>query len=305
MPNPGRKPSRTRNSTSSSNSTDTYASEVAVPCKQCEKMVSNNGLQCSFCENWYCQPCTELTPAVLRSLDDSPDCLMWFCKACLTALPGLKKLLVTVTACETEHKDIKERLGILEQKEKELQIKSSILEDKVNNIEDLEQNRDYSQNINNNLSDMVDSVMLERADQEKRRLNLICFNMEESNNETSLGRRDDDLNKLQGILINHLRVDSEIVISDLVRLGKKLDDSVRPRPLRFKVKDMEGKNIILRAGKYMRNSENESIKNMYITPDLTKKQRDEAYKLRQEKKQRIEAGEENLRIVRGKIVKNP
>ena len=66
------------------------------------------------------------------------------------------------------------------------------------------------------------------------------------------------------------------------------------RPLRFKVKDLESKNIILRAGKYLRNSTDETIKNIFITPDLTKQQQDEAYKLRREKKQREDEGEENL-----------
>ena len=108
------------------------------------------------------------------------------------------------------------------------------------------------------------------------------------------------------LLTNQLEVGPNIKIpSDLVRLGrKKSSDPEKARPLRFKVKDIDSKNILLRAGNLLRNSRDKSIKNIYITPDLTKRQRDDAYKLRQEKKQRQGEGEENLRIVRGKIIKN-
>ena len=61
-------------------------------------------------------------------------------------------------------------------------------------------------------------------------------------------------------------------------------------------------DVILRPGKFLRNSADKSINSIFITPDLTKQQRDDAYKLRQEKKQRELEGEENLRIVRGKII---
>ena len=67
---------------------------------------------------------------------------------------------------------------------------------------------------------------------------------------------------------------------------------------------LESKNVILRAGKFLQNSADKSINSIFITPDLTKQQRDDAYKLRQEKKQRELEGEENLRIVRGKIIKD-
>ena len=39
----------------------------------------------------------------------------------------------------------------------------------------------------------------------------------------------------------------------------------------FKIADLESKNIILRAGKYLRNSEDHEQRQIYFTPDLTKK----------------------------------
>ena len=302
MPGQGRK---TKNSSSSAVSKDLYANEVATPCKQCQKMVSESGLLCSFCENWYCQPCTDLTQSVFKSLDDSPECLMWFCKSCITALPGLKKLLVRVTACENEQTEIKQRITQLEQKEKATNIKSIDFDKRLTTLESQDPNKDISPSIEGNLSDVVDNVLSERADQEKRKLNLICINMKESNKDLSSERREEDSDNLRYILLEQLGIDPNIETSDLVRLGKKnTGEQTRVRPLRFKVKDLESKNVILRAGKFLRNSADKSINSIFITPDLTKQQRDDAYKLRQEKKQRELEGEENLRIVRGKIIKD-
>ena len=296
---------KTRNSTTSTSKKDTYANDVAIPCKQCEKMVIDVGVLCSFCDNWYCQPCTDLTPAVLKSLDNSPDCLMWFCKACTTVLPGLKKLLVRVTTCENEQTELKQRVTQLEQKEVAMNIKSNDFENRLASLEGQSQSNDHPPQVGANLTEVVDNVLSERADQEKRKLNLICINLKESDKDTPSDRRDEDSENLQYLLIDQLGVDSNIETFDLVRLGKKDgNNQAKVRPLRFKVRDLESKNIILRAGKYLRNSTDESVRNIFITPDLTKQQRDEAYKLRREKKQREEDGEENLRIVRGKIVKD-
>ena len=48
-----------------------------------------------------------------------------------------------------------------------------------------------------------------------------------------------------------------------------------------------------------------SWKHIYVTPDLTKKEWDEGKQLREELSNRRQAGEENLAIRRGKIVKLP
>ena len=127
-------------------------------------------------------------------------------------------------------------------------------------------------------------MLSERADQEKRKLNLICINMKESNKDLSSERREEDSDNLRYILMEQLGIDPNIETSDLVRLGKKnTGEQTRVRPLRFKVKDLESKNVILCAGKFLRNSADKSINSIFFTPDLTKQQQDDAYKLRQEK----------------------
>ena len=162
--------------------------------------------------------------------------------------PGLKQLLVRVTACENEQTQIKQRVSQLEQKEKATNIKDK----RLTTLESQDLNKDIPSSIEGNLSDVVDNVLSERADQEKHKLNLICINMKESNKDLSSERRDEDSENLQYILMEQLGIDPNIETSDLVRLGKKnTGEQTKERPLRFKVKDLKSKNVILRAGKFL------------------------------------------------------
>ena len=156
------------------------------------------------------------------TFDFPPECLMWFCKACITALPGLKKLLVRVTACENEQTEIKQRITQLEQKEKATNIKSIDFDKRLTTLELQDLNKDIPPSIEGNLSDVVDNVLSERTDQEKRKLNLICINMKESNKDLSSEMREEDSDNLRYILMEQLGIDPNIEISDLVRLGKKI-----------------------------------------------------------------------------------
>ena len=69
-----------------------------------------------------------------------------------------------------------------------------------------------------------------------------------------------------------------------------------PRPIRFTVQTMSGKQRVLNAPKALIN--NERFSNLYFSPELTNGQRKAAFLLREERRQRIAAGEDNLVIRR-------
>ena len=67
---------------------------------------------------------------------------------------------------------------------------------------------------------------------------------------------------------------------------------------------METKGKSLKASMALRSCDDELFNNIYFTSDLTEKQRDETFKLRQEKRFRMtDLGERNLLVKRGKLVK--
>ena len=77
------------------------------------------------------------------------------------------------------------------------------------------------------------------------------------------------------------------------------DGIIKPRPLRFTVDNFDHKRQILKANSLHKDSDDLVFNNIFFTPDLTKIQRQKAYDLRVERRQRELAGERNLKIRRG------
>ena len=103
---------------------------------------------------------------------------------------------------------------------------------------------------------------------------------------------DDILGKLAGprILSN---------ITSFERMGRK---SEKVRPIRVTLKNMDTKYDILSKAKNLKNQE--EYKKVFVVPDLTRKQQEEDKKLRNKLKEIRDSGDKDVRIKKGKIVKN-
>lgn len=114
---------------------------------------------------------------------------------------------------------------------------------------------------------------------------MVCFNLTESESDESGQRREDDETKLKYIIDNDMTLqDKNIDVENLVRLGKRKNDDnpnakQSNRPLRFRVKSFDDKRQILQRNTALKNHLDETKRKIYVTPDLTKKQRDDSFKL--------------------------
>ena len=148
------------------------------------------------------------------------------------------------------------------------------------------------------LRNAVSSVINEEKDKQKRRLNLIVHNMTESNADQPQTRKEQDIANFQDILTSQLDVRAHI--SNAIRLGKK--GGPKPRLLKVTVESDEEKAAILRNLKKLRApSTPEQLKRMFITPDLTPREREANKVLRSELAQRNQSGNQ-YKIKNGRIV---
>ena len=99
------------------------------------------------------------------------------------------------------------------------------------------------------------------------------------------------------MLASELKIEN-IDFLKCIRLGKLVEN--KSRPLLISLSDIATKNSILKKANKLR--KNTQYKDVFITPDLTKKEREVAKELRDELKRRKSLGEANLVIRRGKIV---
>ena len=135
----------------------------------------------------------------------------------------------------------------------------------------------------------------------RRRNNVLIYNVPESDKEAAGERQDEDARICTDVFENCLEVKTTR-IHKIIRLGgNKIEGGNRPILVTLDSEDKKYK--ILRNAKKLKNQRDPTKKAIGISPDLTKKQREKDYKLRQELRQRREQGEEGLYIKNGNLYK--
>ena len=145
----------------------------------------------------------------------------------------------------------------------------------------------------NEVAGLLDSFL----DKEQRKMNLVIHNMDESSGADARERARKDADKFKTMVREGLKL--VVNTTKCFRVGKKKDD--KPRLLIITLEDLDTKHEILRNARDLRNSA--EYDNIYITPDMTKLEREQGKKTRDELAQRRNAGEKDLVIFRGKIIK--
>ena len=145
----------------------------------------------------------------------------------------------------------------------------------------------------NTMSKVFDSFM----DKERRKLNVVVHNLPEQEGSSLAERMENDQLLFKEVIKEGLNL--IIRPTKAFRVGKRIGD--RPRLLIVTLESTDVKAELLRMASQLRHLS--KWKRIYVTPDLTKKDRDDAKRLRDELATRKQAGEENLVIRRGRIVR--
>ena len=144
-------------------------------------------------------------------------------------------------------------------------------------------------------SDQVKTTVLtELQEQEKRKTNLVIYNLAESPSDQPLERKGHDSTKLKELLVTIGVVDVEDDdVASLRRLGPRAESPppteeaggpavVKPRPLLLSFKSSQNQTRVLRSAKKLADTPMEHVS---ICPDLTKNQQREDRELRDQVKQ--------------------
>lgn len=133
----------------------------------------------------------------------------------------------------------------------------------------------------------------ELEDIEKRKLNLVVFNLPEA------GNPDGDIEKFKTMIKDEFKL--SVKVKEATRLGRRNED--KPRMLRIRLEALSEKKLILSKAKDLRVSTDTIYSTVYIRPDLTKKQLEESKNLREQlKDKRSKDSTKKWTIRRGEIV---
>lgn len=255
------------------NRRDTVTSDQEKSCAQCETVFKKNqkSLGCAVCGYWFCIDCSHISPKLyeLLKVESTPN-LPFNCDGCIRVLPKLHELGKHIDAQNKKFDEIDIKLNTIE----------TTLDKKVEM--------------------KVQNVVEAYRDREERKLNLIVHNVPEPNSD-SIDKKGDDASALTDIFAT---LQCNPSIQSFVRLGKPL--STKPRLLKVTLKNISDKHTVLGATKKLRSKNTEGHVthkwgNIYITPDLSKDERDRNFDLRNELEKKKKSNP-NLVIFRGKIV---
>ena len=134
-----------------------------------------------------------------------------------------------------------------------------------------------------------------------RNNNIIIYNIPESNKTNLESRQKDDEDVCKEIIEKSLEIDSTTInIQKIVRLGKEAREG-RNRPTLLVLDNENQKINILKNARKQRTETDTRKKLVGIAPDLTPKQRQQDYYLRQEIRDRKTQGETSLYIKNGRL----
>ena len=265
----------------------------AVKCRIClEVFVGENDMLviCDRCENWVCLQCSGLSETQYKSLDGN---LQWYCDDC--KLPAIQAVKVDRSIEEK----CKEYLDAFKE-----EFKTEIdnqLKEMREDIQDIRNKQMQSNPSGDKVETTVQKAIQEsikiqeqeQNDREKRKNNIILFNVVEAEtnmkeerlkHDTELFKRicdeicDGNTNRIEVTEIRRIGKKSEI------RDGEKTEN--RCRPMIVKLKEQTSKRQILVNANKIHDSKDDSLKPVRMSHDLTLKERETAKHLHQEAKRR-------------------
>lgn len=298
-------------------SSGNHDSDDALVCKICKKIFTSEGdmlVECERCEKWECLACSEMSAAHYRLLNETDinEFIHWYCKECNgQAVKAVKTERSIEESCKeymskfrqeisTEIQAVKTSLDTKIGKEV-TNINKNIadLKKEVNGAE-LKQVKDKLGRIEEQLEGERQSTLEELWERNERKLNLVVFNMPESNRDEAADRVSDDLEKLRAMLKT---IEANVPITKTDRLGKR---SELTRPLKISVKSMSDKQRILKNASKL--SRIPDLSDIHINRDMTPLERDQWKILVKERKERVEESKAKGEVINwiirnGKVIK--
>ena len=284
---------------------------------------SDDGVLCEKCSHWFHIGCQGIPKPAYEALKKY-KVLSWFCNECRGVVRKDDSRLVSLESkVDQLDKAVKEQLGkmvhCLREQERAVDGQTKLIERSIR--ENVAQKSTYADMVKGSCSEVVNQVSAKLSnlpqltaertttkdvqnisrvfddflDKDRRKNNLVVHNLPEAEAASLAERSKQDISQFQEIVKDVFRL--QVKASKSFRVGKAVPDGHRLLIVTLEGSDM--KHDILQLAPQLRNSQWENI---YITPDLTKSERELARKLRQELRSRRSAGEENIFIKKGKIV---
>ena len=275
-------------------------------CGVCKKNVTSNqnGLNCEYCSTWFHTECEHVNEEQYEFIRAQGEQLHWFCKRCNPKALDVMKL---VQGLRDKHDELQTRVEELESKVNTMDDMKGEFKDKVTNVvrEEMYEMREKESKENNivlrNVFELDDPETVDDEDDEDdgEEADDDTGRDEENRVEKNEGRKWSNESELVNHILQNVLENENIEVTATKRVPNTRREG-QNRMIIVTLRNKQMRDQVLRSAKNLRRIP--EWDGVYIGPDLTKKERESDYNLRQELKRRRNNGEKNLMIRRGHIV---
>ena len=257
-----------------------------------------------ICKNCKDKPSLNQLSGILEELQKTQNFIIKFMQQVESKLKGLENG-VNCSVKETIKTQIEDQLSAklfteMQEIETRLEAKEAIMEQKLldhvdSKLKPLEVDSQFGKKI----AEIVREEKREDIEREKRKASLIMYNVPEPAEGEPDKMKNEDLQSVKYLIKNILKEKDEYIqITNVIRLGRRRDEYIRPLKVIFS--DANQKFSILKKSSNLNSSTDTKCSSVYVVPDKTDKERKEYRKLKDEMER---LGDPDLIIRRGKIVK--
>ena len=260
-------------------------------CLKCNKdCKTSDGVPCNFCEIWSHWECVDgMTQAfidcsdAMMRMDGKSSYLCMSCRKMTEKISGNNKdMMALIGALQDDLKEEREERRKLAERVMKLEGGAEKVKEKVVVIE-----KEIESGMEEAVKGMSEALGTEKKEMEEKAVNIVVYGLMESEKENGEERKKEDEVRIKEMLrVMEVEVDEGMEVK--WRLGKKSEGTAM-RPLVVKMASEEAKERVLREGRKLKRKDEWT--KVFVSPDLTYRQRVEARK--QEEKLKDEAAKKN------------
>lgn len=310
-------------------------------CRLCDDEAGKNPIKliCDICTKWVCLDCSAVPEEIYQLANKTNAKMNFFCDPCESEIPKIRDLITVqknqqqmlddITNLKTdvdtnrtsiakqndENEEIKRRLDAVEKVIHENKLSEADFPPLATLIEG---NRKLKEDFTTQTKELGATLkkQQENTEEQKRReakqSSLIIYGVPEKNIDPT-NQMLEDFKTLKLLYSNRINIEKED-ISHISRLGEIKPNQIRPIKITCTSTEKRRKILINNKGLKLEGDDYDLCVNtdcsylpgkhahVYVTTDKTKQERVEEGKLRQQLKQRRDAGEVDLIIRNGKII---
>ena len=282
-------PTSTPTMSSSSRKKDNQEKNHCGHCK--EECSITKDIPCGFCQTFFHPKCIDgMSPEWIKVIDGMnrlSGASGYLCVCCIKLTQKINRSFVEY---DKKFAEYDERIKDVEMENKVLKEKVLRLEGKTEEASDglVRMEKELESGMEKAKNEVKEDVSNEMKEQEERNANVVIYGVEESKEEREEKRKEGD-EKVVRELAAAIGVDDVGRMERKFRAGKKDETTGKPRPMVVRIEDPEVRERILDNARKLNRTD--SWKRVFISRDLTWKQREDAKK--QEKQLRDEADQKN------------